>query len=86
MIKYIKDLVCRDGEKGVGKDGTVPGSQVRGIVQGRHKEKGIPTYFVELISNRELLVKYLETIKIEVVVLEKALNNTGHKTTMGGSK
>ena len=50
------------------------------------KEKGIPTYFVELISNREVLVKYLEIIKIEVVVLGKALNNKGHKTTMGGSK
>ncbi len=86
MIKYIKDLVCRAGVNRCRENWDSLKQSGPGIVRGRHKEKGIPTHFVELISNREVPVTYLEIDKIEVVRLGKALNNKGYKTTMGGSK
>ncbi len=69
FIQYKDDATAFNGEK----KGTIIG---KGIVNNKMsallfkllEQKGIPTHFEELISDREMIVKAVEIVPIEVIV------------------
>lgn len=69
FIEYKDDATAFNGEK----KGTIVG---KGVVNNKMsallfkllEEKGIPTHFEELVSDREMIVKAVEIVPIEVIV------------------
>ncbi len=69
IVEYKDDATAFNGEK----KGTIVG---KGVVNNKMsallfkmlEEKGIPTHFEELISDREMLVKSVEILPLEVIV------------------
>jgi phosphoribosylaminoimidazole-succinocarboxamide synthase len=69
IVEYKDDATAFNGEK----KGTIVG---KGVVNNKMsailfkmlEEKGIPTHFVELLSDRETLVKSVKILLIEVIV------------------
>lgn len=73
MVEYKDDATAFNGQK----KGTIAG---KGVVNNRMSnfmfkllaEKGIPTHFVEEISDRETVVKKVKIVPLEVIVRNKA--------------
>ena len=73
MVEYKDDATAFNGQK----KGTIAG---KGVVNNRMSnfmfkllaEKGIPTHFVEEISDRETIVKKVKIVPLEVIVRNKA--------------
>ena len=73
IVDYKDDATAFNGQK----RGTIAG---KGVVNNKMsnylfrllEEKGIPTHFVEQLSDRETLVKRVEIIPLEVIVRNKA--------------
>ncbi len=70
VIQYFKDDATAFNNQ---KRGTIPGkgivnNKVSEVLFRRVEEAGIPTHFVERISDREMLVRRLEILPIEVIL------------------
>lgn len=69
VVEYKDDATAFNGEK----KGTIVG---KGVVNNRMsahmfkmlEEKGIPTHFVELLNDREMVVKAVQILPLEVIV------------------
>lgn len=70
LIQYFKDdaTAFNAKKKGIIAEKGVINNSVSAILFSILKEKGIPTHFIEKISDREMLVKRLSIIPVEVVV------------------
>lgn len=70
FIQYFKDEASAfDGKKkGVIKDKGIINNKISSRLFQYLEDKGIATHFVERLSDREMLVKRLEIIPVEVVV------------------
>lgn len=67
-VEYKDDATAFDGKK----KGTIQGkgyynNQISALMFQYLESKGIPTHFVQLLSDREMLVKALEIIRVEVI-------------------
>lgn len=68
-IEYKDDATAFNGlKKGTIDNKGVVNNKVSAVFFRLLESKGIPTHFVELINDREMVVKGLEIIKVEVVV------------------
>lgn len=70
LIQYFKDdaTAFNAQKKGIIADKGIINNSVSAVLFSLLKEKGIPTHFVEKLSEREMLVKRLSIIPVEVVV------------------
>ena len=69
LVEYKDDATAFNGaKKGTIQNKGVLNNQISGVFFRMLEERGIPTHFVELVSDREMLVKTLEIIPVEVVV------------------
>ncbi len=69
MVEYKDDATAFNGQKkGTIDNKGVVNNKVSAVFFKLLESKGIPTHFVELINDREMVVKALEIIKVEVVV------------------
>ncbi len=69
LIEFKDDATAFNGAKrGVIEDKGAVNSRVSAVLFRLLEDKGIPTHFVELTGQREMLVKKLDIIKVEVVV------------------
>ncbi|MBI5047591.1 MAG: phosphoribosylaminoimidazolesuccinocarboxamide synthase [Deltaproteobacteria bacterium] len=70
LIQYFKDeATAFDGKKkGIIQEKGILNNKISSRIFQYLEDKGIPTHFVERPSDREMLVKRLEIIPIEVVV------------------
>jgi phosphoribosylaminoimidazole-succinocarboxamide synthase len=69
LVEYKDDATAFNGaKKGTIQNKGVLNNQISGVFFRMLEEGGIPTHFVELVSDREMLVKTLEIIPVEVVV------------------
>lgn len=68
-VEYKDDATAYNGQKKgtIGNKGVV-NNKVSAVFFKMLESKGIPTHFVELVNDREMIVKALEIIKVEVVV------------------
>ncbi len=68
-IVYKDDATAFNGvKKGTIADKGSVNNQMSAILFQMLEEKGVPTHFVELINDREMLVKAVEILPIEVIV------------------
>lgn len=68
-IVYKDDATAFNGEKkGTILDKGAVNNQMSAIMFGLLEENGIPTHLVELLNEREMLVKAVEILPIEVIV------------------
>ncbi|MDD4237349.1 MAG: phosphoribosylaminoimidazolesuccinocarboxamide synthase [Desulfotomaculaceae bacterium] len=69
LVVYKDDATALNGAKrGTIQNKGVLNNQISGVFFRLLEERGIPTHFVELVSDREMLVKTLKIIQVEVVV------------------
>ena len=69
LVEFKDDATAFNGAKrGVIEDKGAVNNRVSAVLFRLLEEKGIPTHFVELAGDREMLVKKLDIIKVEVVV------------------
>lgn len=70
LIQYFKDeATAFDGKKkGIIKEKGILNNKISSRIFQYLEDKGIPTHFVERPSDREMVIKKLEIIPIEVVV------------------
>lgn len=70
FIQYFKDeATAFDGKKkGIIHEKGVMNNKISSKIFQYLEDKGIPTHFIERLSDREMLIKKLEIIPIEVVV------------------
>lgn len=69
LVDYKDDATAFNGaKKGTIQNKGVLNNLISTVFFRLLAEKGIPTHFVEHVSDREMLVKSLEIIKVEVVV------------------
>ncbi|TEB04640.1 Phosphoribosylaminoimidazole-succinocarboxamide synthase [Pelotomaculum schinkii] len=69
LVEYKDDATAFNGaKKGTIQNKGVLNNQISGVFFRMLEERGIPTHFVELVSDREMLVKTLEIVPVEVVV------------------
>ena len=69
MVHYKDDATAGDGEK----KGTITGKGVINNVMSNHmfqllEQQGVPTHFVEQLSERETLVKKVSIVPLEVII------------------
>ena len=69
IVEYKDDATAFNGEK----KGTITGkghlnNEISTIFMTMLNERGIPTHFIEKLSNNEQLVKKVEIVLLEVVV------------------
>jgi phosphoribosylaminoimidazole-succinocarboxamide synthase len=68
-IVYKDDATAFNGEKkGTILDKSAVNNQMSAIMFEMLETKGVPTHFVELLNEREMLVKAVEILPIEVIV------------------
>lgn len=68
-IEYKDDATAFNGEKrGQILDKGIVNNQMSALFFETLEQAGVPTHFVELINEREMLVKQLEMVPLEVVV------------------
>lgn len=68
-IVYKDDATAFNGEKkGTILDKSAVNNQMSAILFEMLETKGVPTHFVELLNEREMLVKAVEILPIEVIV------------------
>jgi len=69
LVEYKDDATAFNGaKKGIIQNKGVLNNQISGVFFRLLEERGIPTHFVELVSDREMLVKTLKIVLVEVVV------------------
>lgn len=69
LVDYKDDATAFNGaKKGTIQNKGVLNNLISTVFFRLLEEKGIPTHFVEQVSDREMLVKSLDIIKVEVVV------------------
>lgn len=70
VIQYFKDdaSAFNGAKKGTIVEKGIVNNQVSSLVFQRLNERGIPTHFVKTLGDREMLVKKLEIIPLEVVL------------------
>jgi phosphoribosylaminoimidazole-succinocarboxamide synthase len=69
LVDYKDDATAFNGaKKGSIQNKGVLNNLISAVFFRLLEEKGIPTHFVEQVSDREMLVKALDIIKVEVVV------------------
>lgn len=69
LVDFKDDATAFNGaKKGTIQNKGVLNNQISTVFFHLLEERGIPTHFVELVSDREMLVKTLDIIKVEVVV------------------
>lgn len=69
LVQYKDDATAFNGaKKGTIQNKGVLNNKISAVFFRLLEERGIPTHFVELVSDREMLVKPLEIIRVEVVV------------------
>lgn len=69
LVEYKDDATAFNGaKKGTIQNKGVLNNQISAVFFRLLEERGIPTHFVELVSDREMLVKTLEIVPVEVVV------------------
>ncbi|MBI5327744.1 MAG: phosphoribosylaminoimidazolesuccinocarboxamide synthase [Deltaproteobacteria bacterium] len=70
LIQYFKDeATAFDGKKkGIIKEKGVLNNKISSRIFQYLEDKGIPTHFVKRLSDREMVIKKLEIIPVEVVV------------------
>lgn len=69
IVEFKDEATAFNGaKKGIIENKGVLNNLISSIFFRILEERGIPTHFVELVSDREMLVKNLNIIKIEVVV------------------
>lgn len=69
LVEYKDDATAFNGEKrGTIQNKGVLNNLISGVFFRLLEERGIPTHFVELVSDREMLVKTLKIVAVEVVV------------------
>lgn len=69
LVEYKDDATAFNGaKKGTIQNKGVLNNQISAVFFRLLEERGIPTHFVELVSDREMLVKTVEIIQVEVVV------------------
>jgi phosphoribosylaminoimidazole-succinocarboxamide synthase len=70
LIQYFKDdATAFDGVKrGTITDKGVVNNKVSGMLFSMLEKKGIPTHFVKFLSDREMLIKKLDIVPVEVIV------------------
>lgn len=69
LVDYKDDATAFNGaKKGTIQNKGVLNNLISAVFFRLLEEKGIPTHFVEQVSDREMLVKSLDIIKVEVVV------------------
>jgi phosphoribosylaminoimidazole-succinocarboxamide synthase len=69
LVEYKDDATAFNGEKrGTIQNKGVLNNQISGVFFRLLEERGIPTHFVKLVSDREMLVKTLKIVQVEVVV------------------
>lgn len=80
LIEFKDDATAFNGAKrGVIEDKGAVNSRVSAVLFRLLEDKGIPTHFVELTGQREMLVKKLDIIKVEVVVRNIAAGSLAKK-------
>lgn len=68
-IEYKDDATAFNGEKkGTIMDKGVVNNKMSALLFKMLEEKGVPTHFIELINEREQLVKSVEILPLEVIV------------------
>lgn len=68
-VEYKDDATAFNGQKkGTIENKGVVNNKVSAVFFKLMEDKGIPTHFIELVNDREMIVKALEIIKVEVVV------------------
>lgn len=68
-VEYKDDATAFNGQKkGTIENKGVVNNKVSAVFFKLMESKGIPTHFIELVNDREMIVKALEIIKVEVVV------------------
>lgn len=68
-VEYKDDATAFNGQKkGTIDNKGVVNNKVSAVFFKLLESKGIPTHFVELVNDREMIVKALDIIKVEVVV------------------
>ncbi|MCL6561210.1 MAG: phosphoribosylaminoimidazolesuccinocarboxamide synthase [Firmicutes bacterium] len=68
-VEYKDDATAFNGQKkGTIDNKGVVNNKVSAVFFKLLEEEGIPNHFVELVSDREMIVKALQIIKVEVVV------------------
>lgn len=68
IVDFKDDATAFDGAKrGTIRNKGALNNRISAVFFRLLEEKGIPTHFVELISDREMLVKTLDILKVEVV-------------------
>ncbi|AEF94607.1 Phosphoribosylaminoimidazole-succinocarboxamide synthase [Desulfotomaculum nigrificans CO-1-SRB] len=68
-VEYKDDATAFNGQKkGTIENKGVVNNKVSAVLFQLMESKGIPTHFVELVNDREMIVKALDIIKVEVVV------------------
>lgn len=69
LVDFKDDATAFNGaKKGTIQNKGVLNNQISTVFFHLLEERGIPTHFVELVSDREMLVKTLDIVKVEVVV------------------
>jgi phosphoribosylaminoimidazole-succinocarboxamide synthase len=69
LVEYKDDATAFNGaKKGTIQNKGVLNNKISGVFFRLLEERGIPTHFVELVSDREMLVKTLKIVLVEVVV------------------
>ncbi len=69
IVEYKDDATAFNGEKkGSIMDKGVVNNKMTAIIFTYLEENGIPTHFLELLSDREQLVKQVEIVKLEVIL------------------
>lgn len=73
LIDYKDDATAFDGEKkgSIGGKGII-NNKMSGIIFSMLEEKGIPTHFIKLLSEKEQLVKALKIFQLEVIIRNTA--------------
>lgn len=69
LVEFKDDATAFNGvKKGTIQNKGVLNNQISAVFFRLLEERGIPTHFVELVSDREMLVKTLDIVMVEVVV------------------
>lgn len=69
LVQFMDDATAFNGaKKGIIQNKGVLNNQISAVLFRLLEERGIPTHFVELCGEREMLVKSLDIIPLEVVV------------------
>ena len=87
IVDYKDDATAFNGLK----KGTIAG---KGVINNKMsnmmfrlmEKKGIPTHYVEEISDRETIVKKVQIVPLEVIIRNTAGDSRGHETRLSRAR